>query len=66
MFNMKVKFPVAPRIATYVTGGIGAEALLIFYNDYRNPSEDEFDGAFDFNWRLGIGAALSKNQRSCR
>jgi Outer membrane protein beta-barrel domain len=64
LFNMKAKFPMAPRVSAYVTGGIGVEALLIFYRDYQNPHEDEFDGAFDFNWRLGMGIAFQIGRRS--
>ncbi len=57
LFNMTAKFKMIPRFSTYVTGGIGAEALFIFYRNYENPNEDEFDTAFDFNWRLGVGIA---------
>lgn len=64
LFNMKAKFPMAPRVYSYVTGGIGVEALLIFYRNYQNPDEDEFDGAFDFNWRLGLGIAYQLGRRS--
>lgn len=64
LFNMKAKFPMAPRFSLFVTGGIGAEALLIFYRDYQNPNEDEFEGAFDFNWRLGMGLAFQIGRRS--
>ena len=64
LFNMRVKLPMAPRVAAYVTGGIGVEALLIFYRDYQNPNEDEFEGAFDFNWRLGMGVAFQIGRRS--
>lgn len=64
LFNMKAKFPMAPRLSAYLTGGIGVEALLIFYRDYQYPDEDEFDGAFDFNWRLGLGMAFQLGRRS--
>jgi len=64
LFNMKAKFPMAPRFALFVTGGLGAEALLIFYRDYQKPDEDEFEGAFDFNWRLGMGLAFQIGRRS--
>ncbi len=55
LFNMSAKFPMAPRFSAYITGGVGAEALFIFYNDYQNPNEDDLKIAFDFNWRLGTG-----------
>lgn len=64
LFNMRAKLPMSPRVAAYVTGGIGVEALLIFYRNYQNPNEDEFDGAFDFNWRLGMGIAFQVGRRS--
>lgn len=64
LFNMRAKLPMSPRVAAYITGGVGVEALLIFYRDYRYPDEDEFDGAFDFNWRLGMGLAFQIGRRS--
>ena len=64
LFNMKAKFPMAPRISAYVTGGIGVEGLLIFYRNYQFPDDDEFDAAFDFNWRLGMGFAFQLGRRS--
>lgn len=64
LFNMTAKFPMAPRISSFVTGGIGVEALFIFYRNYENPYEDEFEGAFDFNWRLGFGIAYQLGRRS--
>ena len=38
--------------------------MLIIYRDYKYPNEDEFDGAFDFNWRLGMGFAIQIGRRS--
>lgn len=64
LFNMKAKLPMTPRVSAYITGGLGIEALLIFYRDYINPDEDEFDGAFDFNWRAGMGIAFQLGRRS--
>jgi len=64
LFNMKAKFPMAPRFSAYVTGGIGVEGLLIFYRNYQFPDDDEFDAAFDFNWRLGMGFAFQLGRRS--
>ncbi|MBU0560733.1 MAG: hypothetical protein KJ799_10860 [Bacteroidetes bacterium] len=55
MFTMTGIFPVDRYVNAYVTGGIGAEVLLIFYNNFQNPAKNEFKGAFDFNWRLGVG-----------
>jgi len=64
LFNMRVKFPMAPRLSTYISGGIGVEALLIFYRDYQNPTQDEFEGAFDFNWRAGFGISYELGRSS--
>jgi len=64
LFNMRAKFPMAPRLSAYVTGGIGVEGLLIFYRDYQFPDEDEFDVAFDFNWRLGMGVSFQMGRKS--
>lgn len=64
LFNMRAKFPLVPRVDAYLTGGIGAETLLIFYQDYMNPDDDEFDAAFGFNWRLGLGTAFQIGRRS--
>ncbi len=64
MFNMAAKFKMMPRFSTYVTGGIGAEALFIFYRNYENPNQDEFDIAFDFNWRIGAGIAYQLGRYS--
>ena len=64
LFNMRAKIPMGPRMSAYITGGVGVEALLIFYRDYQYPDEDEFDGAFDFNWRLGAGLAFQIGRRS--
>jgi hypothetical protein len=55
MANMTVKFPVAPFTKVYITGGLGAEVLIINYNNFENPDEDDMHAAFDFNWRLGTG-----------
>ena len=49
MINATIKFPVAPKTKIYVTGGIGAEILIIDYRNFENPDENELKGAFDFN-----------------
>ncbi len=64
LFNMRAKFPMAPRLSTFISGGIGVEALLIFYRDYQYPDQDELEGAFDFNWRLGFGIAYQLGRNS--
>jgi hypothetical protein len=55
---------VSPRIRAFITGEAGLEVLLIFYRDYTNPSDDKFQGAFDFCWRLGGGIMYELGQRS--
>lgn len=64
MFNLTANFPFAQRVSTFITGGIGAEVLLIFSSNYQNPNEDDFEGAFDFNWRIGTGLNFSMGRRS--
>jgi len=64
MFNLTANFPVAPRVSTFITGGIGAEVLLIFSSNYQNPNDDDFEGAFDFNWRIGTGLSFAMGRRS--
>ncbi|MBI5730680.1 MAG: hypothetical protein HY963_06025, partial [Ignavibacteriales bacterium] len=44
---------VAPRTRAFVTAGAGLNVLLIFYRNYANPDDNEFQGAIDFAWRLG-------------
>ncbi|MBN1301787.1 MAG: outer membrane beta-barrel protein [Melioribacteraceae bacterium] len=64
MFTMSGYFPMTPRVSAYVTGGVGAEILLVFYNNFQNPQDDEFQGAFDFSWRAGIGMLYELGHRS--
>lgn len=64
MFTMTGYFPMSPRISAYVTGGVGAEVLLVFYNNFQNTAEDEFEGAFDFSWRAGLGMLYEIGPRS--
>ncbi len=64
MFNVIVKFPMNPRSQFYVTGGVGAEMLLINYRNFQNPEQDDLEVAFDFNWRIGAGAAFALGARS--
>jgi hypothetical protein len=55
MATMNIKFPVAPFTKIYFTGGVGAEVLIINYNNFENPDEDDLHAAFDFNWRISTG-----------
>ncbi|MBU1096193.1 MAG: hypothetical protein CVV23_00420 [Ignavibacteriae bacterium HGW-Ignavibacteriae-2] len=64
LFTMSGYFPMSPRVSAYATGGIGAEMLLIFYNNFDNPSNDEFESAFDFSWRIGFGLLYEIGRRS--
>jgi hypothetical protein len=64
MISAAARFPVAPRIAMYINGGIGAEMLLVSFRNFENPDNDDFRVAFDFNWRLGIGGAFELGRRS--
>lgn len=64
MFNVIVKFPMNPRSQIYLTGGVGAEMLLINYRNFQYPDQDELEVAFDFNWRAGMGVAFALGARS--
>ncbi len=58
------RFPVSPLVDAYVNGGLGAEVLIIHYRNFENPDKGELKGAFDFNWRIGFGAAFRLGRRS--
>ena len=47
-----------------VNGGIGAEVLIIHYRNFQNTDESELQGAFDFNWRLGLGLSFALGRSS--
>lgn len=64
MIHLSVNFPVAPKTKAFLTGGVGAEALLINYSNFENPDQSEFKAAFDFNWRIGAGALYEIGSRS--
>jgi hypothetical protein len=64
MLNATAKFPVSPFVKMFLTGGIGGEVLLIHYRNFQNPDESEFQAAFDFNWRAGIGLVYELGYRS--
>jgi hypothetical protein len=55
MIHLSGKTLVAPYTQVYLTAGIGAEALLINYNNYIDPTKSEFQTAFDLNWQIGLG-----------
>ncbi len=64
MGTFSVLFPVSPKIKAFATASAGLDMLLIFYNNYQNPSEDDVHAAFSFAWRLGGGAVYSLGYRS--
>jgi opacity protein-like surface antigen len=64
MLNLTANFPTGPFINFFVTGGVGAEVLLISYSNFQNPDKDEFQSAFDFNWSLGAGISYMLGRRS--
>jgi len=64
MIHLTGKTLVAPYTQAYITAGIGAEVLLINYNDYVDPSKDEFHTAFDLNWRIGIGGIYEMSKQA--
>lgn len=64
MLGLVARFPMSNRAQFYVSGGVGAELMLINYRNFQDPLDDDFDAAFDFNWRIGIGAAVAISPRS--
>ncbi len=64
MFGISARFPVSNRAQFYATGSLGAELLIINYRNFQNPTDDEFEAAFDFNWRVGVGAAFAISPHS--
>jgi len=64
MISINANQEVAPRTRAFLTGAVGAEVLLVFYRNYQNPEDDEFQGAFDFAWRLGGGISYEIGRRS--
>lgn len=55
---------VADRTRAFVTGSAGLEVLLVYYQNYDNPNNDEFKSAFDFAWRIGGGVSYEVGRRS--
>lgn len=64
MISINANQEIAPRTRAFLTGAAGVEVLLVFYRDYINPEDDEFQGAFDFAWRLGGGISYEIGRRS--
>jgi len=64
MLTATAKFPVSPFVNAFISGGIGAEVLIIHYRSFENTDESELHGAFDFNWRLGFGLGYQIGRRS--
>jgi opacity protein-like surface antigen len=64
MATIAASWPVADRMRVFATGGLGLEALLIWYRNYDNPDNNEFKAAFDFAWRLGSGINYELGSRS--
>ncbi len=59
MLGVSARFPISKRAQFYATGSIGGEMLIVNYRNFQNPTNDEFEVAFDFNWRVGVGAAFA-------
>lgn len=64
MGNATISWPVAPRVFGYFTGSAGIEALLIYYHDYNNPDNSDFQSAFDIAWQIAGGVAYELGPRS--
>ncbi|MEN8191680.1 MAG: hypothetical protein ABFS12_02615 [Bacteroidota bacterium] len=64
MISMTAYFPLFPIVSAYITGGAGAEGLLIFYKNLQSEEENEFKSAWDFSWQLGTGLSYKIGNRS--
>jgi hypothetical protein len=64
MFTATARFPVSPFVDLLVNGGIGAEVLIIHYRNFQDTDKSELQGAFDFNWRLGLGLSFALGRSS--
>jgi hypothetical protein len=56
--------PVAPFYRVYFTGALGAEMLIISYNNFQNPEQSDTKAAFDLNWRIAAGGIYEIGRRS--
>jgi len=64
MLSMTAYLPLFPIVSAYITGGAGAEALLIFYDNLQDADQNEFKTAWDFCWQIGTGLAYKIGNRS--
>jgi hypothetical protein len=64
MVGLTARFPMTKRSQFYISGSLGAEMMLINYRNFQNPIDDDFKAAFDFDWRIGVGAAFAISPRS--
>jgi len=64
MFTINAGRPIAPRTRAYFNAAAGLDVLLIFFRNYERPEDDEFQGAFDFAWRIGAGISYELGERS--
>ena len=64
MADLNIRFPITPFAEVYATGGLGLEALFISYSNFDDPSKNDFQSAFAFNWRLGAGVTYAIGRRS--
>lgn len=64
MGTITASWPIAEKMNAFATGGLGLEALLIWYRNYDNPDNNEFKAAFDFAWKLGAGVNYELGSRS--
>lgn len=64
MVTVTGNIPITYRTKAFFTGGAGLEVLLIFYKNFQNTDENNFHGAFDFNWRVSGGLLYEVGRRS--
>ncbi|MDF1611745.1 hypothetical protein [Stygiobacter electus] len=55
---------IANKTKAFVTAAAGINPIFIFYRNYENPDNDEFQAAIDFAWRVGTGVIYEIGENS--
>lgn len=64
LFNVVGSWPITPQLDAYISGGIGAELILVDYTKFDNVQESELKGAVDWSWRVSAGIIYPLGSRS--
>ncbi len=55
---------ISYKTKAFVTAAAGLNPIFIFYRNYENPDNDEFQAAIDFAWRIGAGIIYEIGEHS--